>query len=339
MNRRDFRVVMLYEFKLRHSAMEAARNMADVFGLESPSERTVRYWFEKFSHGDFNIEDKPGRGRKMSLDEQDLRTAVESKPEVSVRAIAEDLGVHHATVARHLSAIGMVKKKQKWIPHELTDEQRLTRFTVCSNLLIRLNSDPFLNRLITVDEKWVLYDNRKRGYVWVDKSSPPSGFPKPDLHPKKTMLTVWWCRKGVIHHSFEPSGHSVTSESYCRDLDIMFEKLRLLWPAVVNRGGPILLQDNAPPHSSRLTRLKLSQLGIEVLPHPPYSPDLSPTDYHLFRALDAYLRQQQFANFDDLEVALLKFFDSCNLDFYSKGILALQKRWQQCVESNGSYFD
>ncbi|KAF2348386.1 hypothetical protein FHG87_020859 [Trinorchestia longiramus] len=60
-------------------------------------------------------------------------------------------------------------------------------------------------------------------------------------------------------------------------------------PALVNRRGPILLYDNARPHVARMTVQKLTELGYETLPHPPYSPDLSPTNYHLFKHLSTFL--------------------------------------------------
>ncbi|EYC39717.1 hypothetical protein Y032_0643g1057 [Ancylostoma ceylanicum] len=82
-SRRDFRVIILYEFKLSHSAAEAAHKIALAFGTDSPSERTVRCWFAKFSSGDFDLEDKPGRGRRMSLDDQALRATVETKPDTT----------------------------------------------------------------------------------------------------------------------------------------------------------------------------------------------------------------------------------------------------------------
>ncbi|EYC26089.1 hypothetical protein Y032_0011g1552 [Ancylostoma ceylanicum] len=59
MSQRDFRTMMLYEFKLNHSAAEAARNLDLAFGSESPFERTTRCWFAKFASGDFDLEKKP----------------------------------------------------------------------------------------------------------------------------------------------------------------------------------------------------------------------------------------------------------------------------------------
>jgi len=44
--------------------------------------------------------------------------------------------------------------------------------------------------------------------------------------------------------------------------------------------GVILLHDKAWPHTARLTLETVDQLGFEVLPHPPHSPDLAPSDYH-----------------------------------------------------------
>ncbi|CAH2020004.1 unnamed protein product [Acanthoscelides obtectus] len=52
------------------------------------------------------------------------------------------------------------------------------------------------------------------------------------------------------------------------------------------RGVPIrnviLLHDNVRPHTAALTKQKLEDMHWETLEHPPYSPDLSPCDYHLF---------------------------------------------------------
>ena len=191
MKKRDIRVIMLHEFKCGHNSAEATRNINAAWGPDTASERTVGRWFCKFAGGDVSLEDEPGRGRKSSLDNKELEIAVQTNPETTTRALATEFGVHHVTVGRHLAEMGKTKKMQRWVPHDLTEAQKEARFNTCSNLLVRHKNEPFLDRLITVDEKWILYDNRKRGYVWVDKDAPPTFFPKPNLHQKKVMVTVW----------------------------------------------------------------------------------------------------------------------------------------------------
>uniref|UniRef100_A0A0N5BLR3 Histone-lysine N-methyltransferase SETMAR n=1 Tax=Strongyloides papillosus TaxID=174720 RepID=A0A0N5BLR3_STREA len=118
----------------------------------------------------------------------------------------------------------------------------------------------------------------------------------------------------------------------------MNQKLSVLKPALVIRRGPILLHDNAKPHVSRITVQKLTELEYETLSHPSYLPDLSSTDYHLFKELELHLRQKKFSKSDDLENDVLEFLHSRDWSFYSNGINKLVSRWQQCVDCNGTYF-
>ncbi|EYC34440.1 hypothetical protein Y032_0001g416 [Ancylostoma ceylanicum] len=100
-------MIVLYEIKLNRSAAEAARNLALAFGSESPSERTVRCWFAKFASGDFDSEEKAGRGRRVPLDDEAPRVAVGSKHDTTTRVLAADFDVHHTTVVKHLASIGL----------------------------------------------------------------------------------------------------------------------------------------------------------------------------------------------------------------------------------------
>uniref|UniRef100_A0A914D7V4 Histone-lysine N-methyltransferase SETMAR n=1 Tax=Acrobeloides nanus TaxID=290746 RepID=A0A914D7V4_9BILA len=52
----------------------------------------------------------------------------------------------------------------------------------------------------------------------------------------------------------------------------------------------VFLDDNAKPHRPRQTQQKIQDMGWEHLEHPPYSPDLSPSDFYLFRSLEHWLR-------------------------------------------------
>ncbi|KZC04989.1 Histone-lysine N-methyltransferase SETMAR, partial [Dufourea novaeangliae] len=106
---------------------------------------------------------------------------------------------------------------------------------------------------------------------------------------------------------------------------------------LINRKGVILHHDNARSHTARITAKKLRQLGWEVLPQPAYSPDIGPSDYHLFRSLQNFLLGKHFNNEECLKNALTEFFESKSQEFYNRGIKILPERWAQVVENNGNY--
>ena len=215
----------------------------------------------------------------------------------------------------------------------------MCRFEVSSALLLRNNNDPFLDRIVTYDEKWILYNNLRRSGQWLGRNQAPQHFPKPTHHQKKVMVTVWWFVAGVIHHSFLNPCETITAKKYCHQIDEMHQKLRRMCPRLVNMKGPILLHDNARLHVAQPTLQKLNELGYEALPHPAYSPDLSPTDYHFFKHLDNFLHDKCLENQDDAKNAFNAFVTYREPDFYSSGINKLIYRWQKCVDCNRSYFD
>lgn len=339
MDKRQIRTIFLFQFKLGRKAAETARDINDAFGAGTTNERMAQWWFKKFRCGDESLEDDERSGRPSDVDNDQLRALVEANPRTTVRELAEELEVGIATISDHLKQIGKSKKLAKWVPHELNNNQKNRRFEVSSALLLRNKNDPFLDRIVTCDEKWILYDNRRRSAQWLDHDQAPQHFPKPNLHQKKVMVTVWWSAAGIIHHSFLNPGETITADKYCQQIEEMHQKLQRKCPRLANMKGPILLHDNARPHVAQPTLQKLNELGYETLPHPPYSPDLSPTDYHLFKHLDNFLRDKCFKNQDDAKNAFNAFVTSRQPDFYSSGINKLISRWQKCVDCNGSYFD
>ena len=71
--------------------------------------------------------------------------------------------------------------------------------------------------------------------------------------------------------------------------------------------------------------------------HPPYCPDLAPSDYHLFRSLQNLFNGKNFSNNDDLKSHLTEFFAVKDQKFYRGGIMKLPERWQKVIEQNGRY--
>ena len=123
--------------------------------------------------------------------------------------------------------------------------------------------------------------------------SSSKALPKAKLAPKKGHRH-WWSAARLIHYSFLNPGEIITSEKHAQQIKEMHRKLQHLRPVLVNVMGPDL-RDNAWPQASQPVLPKFNELGYKVLPHPPYSPDLSPTIYH-FKHLENFLQRKCLHN-------------------------------------------
>lgn len=147
------------------------------------------------------------------------------------------------------------------------------------------------------------------------------------------MLCVWWDRRGPIYWELLEQGKTINSDVYC-------EQLKKVRRALRNRRIPVIfLDDNAKPHRSRQTRQMIEELGWEPLEHAPYSPDMAPSDFYLFRSLEHWLRGKKFNTIEEMRESLTEFFDSKDREWYRHGIQRLEEQWQKVIENNGEYFD
>ena len=173
----------------------------------------------------------------------------------------------------------------------------------CESLLNRNKIDPCLKRMATGDEKWVTYDNVKRKRSWSKSGEAAQTVAKPELTARKVLLCVWWDWQGM------------NSDLYCQQLDRLNAALMQKRPSLINRGRIVFHQDNARPHTSLVTRQQLRELGWEVLLHPPYSPDLALSDYHLFLSMANELGSRNLATRESCENWLSEFFDNREASF------------------------
>jgi hypothetical protein len=74
---------------------------------------------------------------------------------------------------------------------------------------------------------------------------------------------------------------------------------------------------------------------LTVLPHPPYSPDLAPSDFHIFGALKDAIHGKRFGGNDEVIEEVKKWLRVQDSDWYKTGIHALVSRWRKAVEVDG----
>ena len=101
----------------------------------------------------------------------------------------------------------------------------------------------------------------------------------------------------------------------------------------------ILQHDNARSHVAKVVKTYLETLKWEVLPHPPYSPDVAPSDYHLFRSMAHGLADQHFRSYEEVKNWIDSWIASKDDQFFRRGIRTLPERWEKVVASDGQYFE
>ena len=147
---------------------------------------------------------------------------------------------------------------------------------------------------------------------------------------------VHFCSADCFYYKILPESTALTGGVFCE------QQLELVSRAPIPhrmQGRILILMDNARPRHARATAEELKRLGIIWLPHPPYSPDLSPCDYHAFRSLEAYTKGKKFNNRQEVKHAVDEWIASRPSSFWMNGISALPSRWRDVVAKEGHYLD
>ena len=101
----------------------------------------------------------------------------------------------------------------------------------------------------------------------------------------------------------------------------------------------LLHHDKAPAHTSAIVTAAIWDCGFKLLNHPPYSPDLAPSDFHVFRSLKDLLRGQTLES-DETDIhAINDWFEQIDEKFFVDGVKAIGRHWEKCIALEEDYVD
>ncbi|GFS92952.1 mariner Mos1 transposase [Trichonephila clavipes] len=153
------------------------------------------------------------------------------------------------------------------------------------------------------------------------------------------MLCIFWNQERPIYYELLKPGETVNTDPYKQELlnlnDAIIEKRE----QYKKRQHKVIFFDgNAPNHRAKPTKDIVKALEWEPLAHAAYSPDLAPSDYHLFASLGHALADQRFTSYENVKSWLDDWLASKDRSFFWRGIHKLPNRWGKCVASDGYYF-
>lgn len=142
-----------------------------------------------------------------------------------------------------------------------------------------------------------------------------------EVHTGQVMCSVFRNRKGVSLPDFLELKQSVNSDSYFTTLTKLKARTSRVRPEKL---ATFLLQhDNCGHQTSLKTMEHIASIGWTILPHPPYSPDLVPSDFHQFKLMKDGLHGQHFLSNDTIIAAVIQWVSSTGADMHKRSMQAL----------------
>lgn len=282
---------------------------------------------------DFKRKQGSGRPSTTSNDEnvEDIRKAIEEDSGISVRDIANQFDMSVGSAFRIITQkLSLKSVSAKWVPHRLTDNQKLQRVERARQLLDELNGT-----VIVIDEKWLYAEplpSKQIARQWVGPAGdcPRSTVARRIIADKKFHIIVALNFRGDhIFHVFERH-ETVNAHRYVTFLNDVLPMART--------GRLRIMHDNARPHTAVLTTNLFEAHGIEHVKQPPYSPDMNLLDRYVFHNLEFSRRNKNFNNKEDVEQYLAEFLNQ-NMTRYklSRELDRLKEDLKMIIDLEGDY--
>ena len=154
-----FRTMMYYDFKKSLSYKQCHESLSVCFGDECQSEAPVSFWFREFRRGRTDFEDEPRSGRPNEATTPEnadrVRQLVKEDPRITMLEIEEHLGIGSAAAQKLVHEhLGLSKRSARWVPHNLTEEQKLARVQWCHFMLRKFDNGASkqVDMVVTGDE-------------------------------------------------------------------------------------------------------------------------------------------------------------------------------------------
>lgn len=344
----EHRSVVKFLFLEGNDAKTIHARMSRVYGDTSPAYSTVAKWVALFRMGRISVQDDARSGRPADAVTPDsisaIQTLIDSDRRATVRYLAEEVGFSTERV-RHVlhEVLHMRKVAARWVPKMLTTVDMRKRLQTSQAILDRFDDrwDELLLCLVTMDETWLYHydpESKQQSMIWKRADEPPPTKFRKSRSAGKVLMSIFWDADGVILIRYLSYGETVNGAYHANLLHELRGAIKEKRRGMLRR-GVLLLQDNAPAHTAAVAVRAIRDCGFEQLSHPPYSPDLAPSDFHLFSYLKRDMRGRHFNTNDEVKNYVENWLSEKDKNFFSAGLRALKERLHKCIASNGGYVE
>ena len=323
---------------------EISDELKKQFGESAYMRSAIYKWIQRAKLSQYPEEEDPMEENKENrIDEQLLviiSQTLEEDPNSSVRSIARHLNESHSTVYRYLTIhLGLVYKHTRWLPHKLDNSQlqkRIKQSFELYQIILKAKKNSYRN-LITGDQSWFMYKYSQPGRWVLEEDENPTS-ERDLISSEKVMITIIWGVWGFYIVDMLPEGDHYNSSYFVRHIiKPLGVKKNDIWPG---RGQHLIMLhlDNARVHNSTETSYEMKKNKFKRAPHPPYSPDLAPSDFFLFGYVKGKLTGKEFAERNEIYESIIEILH----EIPHETLIKVYEEWEhRCLwvhEHEGRYY-
>ena len=267
--------------------------------------------------------------------------ALKKGPNASTHQLAQMVHASQTTVYNHLTNnLGYKYTSLRCVPHLLGNDDKLKRVSDSRALLkvLQSNEKNKWKFLYTGDESWFLYDNQIKK-IWLPHDSEPPTNVKQDIMTKKIMICIFWNPNGIIVIDGMERGMSMNSEAFIDKILIPITESHEFAVAKKQKKTITLHMDNSRVHRSTMVNNFMMDNKLKNAPHPPYSPDLAPSDFYLFGYLKHKMIGLEFSSVDELKQYIIHEFSLIPKEKLIEVFQEWERRLRSCISNHGDYIE
>jgi len=220
-----------------HSALR------DVCGDSAVDRSTVSRWASRFREDCVSIQGDLRSERPVkTMDDTSgviVSTLLEEDRRKSCEVIAHEANMSTASGFRILTqTLHKRKVAEKWVPHQLSEEQKAARKRVTEELLrhYEAEGEQFLNRIVAIDETWIRYSEPQlisQSSQWKHATSPRPKKCHRQQSKVKPMRIMAYGKNGLIATDRMPPGSTIIAAYYRKFLqDVLCPKISQKIPPI-----------------------------------------------------------------------------------------------------------
>ncbi|CAF1409357.1 unnamed protein product, partial [Rotaria magnacalcarata] len=293
-----------------------------------------------------DVNDDPRSGRSVSeLTDENIelvRKVIINDQHSTYDDIIAETFLSHGKIERIIhDHLKMRKVTSRWVPRQLTPEQNEERFKLCRENLAKFRAGSWqLCDIITGDETWIYHRQicrKSTNASWIAEGQSPATIVRRDKFEPKNLFCIFFKSNSPVLVHAADKGETIDHIYYIENC--LKSVVKEIWKQRKSNGtkGIKLLHDNAGPRRHSDVINYLTEEGINMMPHPPYSPDLAPCHYWL----NDYIKNRLIDQPDEksLTHAVSKIVKNISEEEFKKTFDKLLERMELCINNHGDYFE